>query len=244
MSVMGITTDTPTARATALAFEGARDMTPMVVGVVPFGFAIGATIAASSVDTAAGLASAPAILAGSAQLATVQMLDAATNPVIIVVSALLINLRIILYSTSLAPWFAGEPLWRRLVLAVPVIDQTHFVCQPRFERGDLDQRGRVAYYTGAATWLVAAWLASQAAAVLLGAGLPASARLDMAAPLALVGLLAKSVGTRPAAVAGAAAIGVAAIGAGLPLHSATLVATLAGIAAGVTAEAGARGVVS
>src|SRR5690606_26208895 len=103
------------------ALEGARDMTPMVVGVVPFGFAIGATIAASSVDPAAGFASAAAILAGSAQLATVQMLDAATNPVVIVVSALLVNLRIILYSTSLAPWFAEEPLWRRLLLAIPVI---------------------------------------------------------------------------------------------------------------------------
>lgn len=219
--------------AGALALEGARDMTPMVIGIVPFGLAIGATIGASSLDPAAGLASAPIILAGAAQLATVQMLDAATNPAVIVVSALLINLRILLYGASMAPWFAGEPLRRRLLLAIPVIDQTHFVCLPRFERGDLDRSGRVAYLAGAGTWLIAAWLASQAAAVLLGASLPPSARLDMAAPLALVGLLAKAVGTRPTAVAAVVAIGVAAAGAGLPLQSATLVATLAGIGAGV-----------
>lgn len=48
----------------ALARDGARDMTPMVLGIVPFGLAVGATVGASSVDTWAGLASAPTILAG------------------------------------------------------------------------------------------------------------------------------------------------------------------------------------
>lgn len=222
--------------AWAVARDGARDMTPMVVGIVPFGLAIGATIGASSVDTAAGLASAPVILAGAAQLATLQMLDVGSNPFVIVVSALLINLRILLYGASLAPWFSGVRLRTRLLLAVAVIDQTHFVCVPRFEQGDLDRRGRVAYYGGAAAWLIAAWLGSQTAAVLLGAELPAAARLDMAAPLALVGLLAKSVTTRPSALAGVTGVVVVTLGAGLPFHSATLVATIVAILTAVVYE--------
>ena len=217
----------------ALAREGARDMTPMVVGVVPFALALGAMIGVSSVGALAGLASAALILAGAAQLATIEMLDAGVSPAIVIVSALLINLRILLYGMSLAPWFTEAPLWRRLLLAIPVIDQTHFVCVPRFERGDLDHRGRVAYYTGAGAWLVTAWIAAQTAAVVLGAGLPASARLDMAAPLALVGLLAKSTGTMPSAVAAGVAVLIGSLAVGLPFHSATLVATSVAIAAGV-----------
>jgi predicted branched-subunit amino acid permease len=217
-------------RATSLALDGIRDMTPMVLGIVPFGIALGATIAASSLDPWTGLASAPLILAGAAQLATVQMLDNGGSPLVIVVSALLINLRILLYSTSLAPWFGEAPLGRRLLLAIPVIDQTHFLCVPRFERGDLDLRGRTAYYVGAGGWLIVAWLASQVVAALLGASLPDAARLDMAAPLALVGLLAKSVGSRPAAVAATLAIAITTVGGGLPFRSATLVATLLAIA--------------
>lgn len=217
----------------ALAREGVRDMTPMVLGVVPFALALGAMIGTSSVGPLAGLASAVLILAGAAQLATIQMIDAGVSPAIVIVSALFINVRILLYGTSLAPWFAEAPLWRRLLLAIPVIDQTHFVCVPRFERGDLDHRGRVAYYTGAGVWLIVAWLAAQTAAVLLGAGLPAWARLDMAAPLALVGLLAKSTGTFPTAVAAAVAVVLGSTAVGLPLHSATLVATSVAIAAGV-----------
>jgi predicted branched-subunit amino acid permease len=118
-----------------------------------------------------------------------------------------------------------------------VIDQTHFVAVPRFEQGDMDRRGRVAYYAGASVWLVSAWLVSQFIAIVLGAELPESARLDMAAPLALIGLLAKSVGTRPSAVAAALGVAVATIGAGLPFHSATLVATVAGITVAVVSEA-------
>jgi predicted branched-subunit amino acid permease len=219
-----------------VAREGARDMVPMAMGVAPFGIALGAFIGASSIDPWAGLASAPLILAGAAQLATLQMLEAGSSPAVIIVSALLINLRLLLYGTSLAPWFRCARLRTRLLLAVPVIDQTHFVCVARFERGDLDHHQRIAYYTGAAACLIGTWLGTQTAALALGASLPAAARLDMAAPLALVGLLAKSVADRASFTAAAVAVAVASVGAGLPLHAATLVATVVAINTAVVVD--------
>lgn len=212
--------------------EGARDITPMVIGVIPFGLAIGAAVATSSLSTAQGIVSAPLIMAGAAQLSTVQMIDAGVAPAMIVLSALMINARILLYSASIAPWFRGESLRRRLLLAVPVIDQMHFTCVPRFERGDLDPGQRRAYYTGAAAWLVGAWFASQAIAITIGTTLPESVGLHVAAPLALAGLLAKSIATIGTSIAAAVAALVVTVGAGLPFHSAVLVATLAGITAG------------
>ena len=232
--------DVSSTSARALVRAGVRDITPMVLGIVPFGLALGAMIGASDLDPWASLASAPLILAGAAQLTTLRMLEAGSNPAVIVISALLVNLRILLYSASLAPWFSGVRLRLRLLLATSVIDQTHFVAVPRFERGDLDRRGRVAYYAGASVWIVTAWLGSQAAAMLVGAQLPGSARLDMAAPLALIGLLAKSVGTRPSALAATVGVGVATVGAGLPFHSATLVAIVLGITVAVLSAARSR----
>lgn len=215
-----------------IAVEGARDMTPMVIGIVPFALAIGAAISASSMSSAQGLASAPVILAGSAQLAMVQMLDAGTAPLVVIVSALAINARILLYAAALAPWFSGQSRSRRLLLAMPVVDQMHFTCTPRFERGDLDASGRVAYYTGAAAWLVLAWLGTQAAAITVGARLPESLGLELAAPLAMAGLLAKALTNRATVVAGVVAGVVAVAGVGLPMHSSLLVAMVVGIAAG------------
>jgi predicted branched-subunit amino acid permease len=207
-------------------------MTPMVLGVVPFALAIGAAISASSMTSAQGLASAPVILAGSAQLAMVQMLDAGTAPLVVIASALVINARLLLYAAALAPWFSGQSLRRRLLLAMPVVDQMHFTCTPRFERGDLDASGRVAYYTGAASWLVLAWLGTQAAAITVGARLPESLGLDVAAPLAMAGLLAKALTSRATLLAGLVAGVVAVAAVGLPMHSSLLVAIIVGIAAG------------
>ncbi len=221
----------PTARR-RLALEGARDMTPMVLGIVPFALAVGAAISASSLTAAQGLASAPVILAGSAQLAAVQMLDAGTSAVVVIVSALVINARILLYSAAIAPWFRDQPLHRRMLLALPVIDQMHFTVGPRFQRGDLDSAGRVAYYVGAATWLVGAWLAAQALAVAAGARLPEALGLELAAPLVMAGLLAKSTNSRPTVVAAAVAGLLAVVAVGLPLHTSLLFATVVGIAAG------------
>jgi predicted branched-subunit amino acid permease len=119
-----------------------------------------------------------------------------------------------------------------LLLAIPVIDQLHFTCIPRFERGDLDQRGRRLYYVGAAGWLAGAWLMAQVLAVAVGARLPEAAGLRVAAPLAMAGLLARTLPDRRSAIAAVAAAVLAVVGAGLPLHSTVLVAAVGGMLAG------------
>lgn len=226
------TSDRTSPSRSGFAAEGAREMLPMIAGVVPFGAAIGATIGTSDVPAPQGVASAGLILAGSAQLSVVEMLDAGATPLVIVLSALLINARLLLYSASLAPWFADEPLRSRLVLALPVIDQLHFTCVPRFERGDLDAAGRRWFYAGGAIALATSWIAAQWVAIVAGAALPMWTGLHIAAPLALAGLLAKAIQGRAAANAAAAGATVAVLGAGLPFHGAVIVATLVGIAAG------------
>ncbi len=219
-------------RLSTAAREGLRDITSMVVGVAPFGLAIGATMATTEVPPAAGLFSAVAILAGAAQLLTITMLDDGAAPLVIVISALIVNARILLYSASLAPWFRDEPLRRRLLLAIPVIDQMHFTCVPRFQQRDLDRNERAAYYGAAGAFLILGFLSTQVLALVAGARLPEWTGIGVAAPLALTGLLAKATtdrtATRVAIVAGMVAI----VGAGLPFQSSILVAIAAGIAAG------------
>ena len=222
-------TTAPT-RVRAIALEGARDITPMVIGVIPLAIAIGATIGTSTLSATQGMVSAGAILAGAAQLNTIELLDAGAAAPVTIASALIINARFLLYSATIAPWFRTEPLRRRLLLALPVIDQMHFTVLPRFERGDLDRRGRRAYYAGAATWLVGAWIATQAIAIASAGQAPAALGLHIAAPLALVGLLAKSTIDRRTQIAAAVAGVTAVVGAGLPFHTSVLVAIVAGIA--------------
>lgn len=229
----------PSTSLLRVALEGGRDITPMVIGVIPLAIAIGATIGTSTLSATQGVVSAGAILAGAAQLNTIELIDAGAAAPVTIASALIINARLLLYSATIAPWFRGEPLRRRLLLALPVIDQLHFTVLPRFERGDLDGRGRRAYYAGAAAWLVSAWVATQAVAIASVGQAPAWLGLHVAAPLALVGLLARSTVDRRTRIAAVVAGLAAVVGVGLPFHSSVLVAIVAGITVAAVAPTGA-----
>ena len=95
---------------------GARDITPMVIGVLPLGLAIGVAISTSSIPALAGWAAGPLIFGGAAQLMAVQLLDAGAAPAVIIVSALLVNSRIVMYSAAIAPWFRTATLRQRLLV--------------------------------------------------------------------------------------------------------------------------------
>ena len=216
--------------------QGARALAPMALAVAPFGLAIGATTAASDIPPIVGWLGAPLILAGSAQLTAVQMLEDGATPLVIVISALVINARIVMYGAAMAPWFREETFRRRMLLAIPLIDHTYLVGTARFAQGDLDRRTRQAFWAGGGVVLCSAWIAVQTLALVGGARLPEGAGLELAAPLALAGLLAMTVRGRSSTVAAAVAAVVVVGGAGLPFQSAILVAALAGVAAGVTAD--------
>ena len=59
---------------------GARAMVPWAIGVAPFGLVIGVSAARADLPTRAGWLTGPVIYAGSAQLATIQMLAAVVRP--------------------------------------------------------------------------------------------------------------------------------------------------------------------
>jgi predicted branched-subunit amino acid permease len=223
--------DATTRRAAAI--EGARDITPMVIGVIPLAIAIGVVMSASNLSTPQAILSGPTILAGTSQLAALELLAADVAPPVIVLSALTLNLRILLYGAAFSPWFERERLRTRLLIAIPIIDQLFFTCIPRFERGGLDARGRRAYHFGAGIWLYGIWWVTQLTAYALGPRLGGTAdSIAVLAPLALVGLVARSATDRSTSAAAGVAALVAAAARGIPFNGALPLATLVGIAVG------------
>lgn len=212
---------------------GAREIAPFVIGVLPIALAVGTLVSSSSVPALTGWLAGPLIFGGAAQLLTIQLLDAGAAPAAIIASALLVNSRVLMYSAAIAPWYAQASLRARLLVAVPLIDPLFLAAQPRFERGDLDQRERLAWWAGAATLLVVCWMAVQGIAQALSTSVPQSADLHMAAPLVFVGVLAKLAHGRPAVAAAAVAAAVAVVGTPLPFQSAMSLGIVAGLLAAV-----------
>jgi predicted branched-subunit amino acid permease len=227
---------------------GAMAIVPMLIGVIPFGLVAGVTPVAGGlgVDTAVGFSTI--VFAGASQLAAIEVLTDGGTAVVAALAACTINLRMLLYSASLAPFLARERLGRRMVIAYLLTDQAYAVSILRWSgeaapaepppTGDelvLDRRW--SFYLGAGLTLWGAWQASTIAGALVGNAVPDSVPLGFAVPLVFLVLLVPTL-TRPHAVVAAAVGGLATVvalelGVG-PLS--VMVGALAGVAAGAMAD--------
>jgi predicted branched-subunit amino acid permease len=215
---------------------GARAMLPWAAGVTPFGLVIGVSAAQADLPTLAGWLTGPLIYAGSAQIATIQMLDAGASPVAVIIAALLINARLIFYSAAMAPHWRGTPMWWRLLAGYLLVDPSFVVGVDRYRQSG-DRPGAHAHYLGAGLVLWVTWLAAIAVGAVAGVRLPGWLHLEFLVPLYLVGQVVPrlaSASTRRAAVI-AAAVAVLAVAA--PMHLGIPVAIVAGIAAGLALPA-------
>jgi predicted branched-subunit amino acid permease len=214
------------------ALAGARDMLPLLLGILPFAVVIGVTVHRAAIDHLAGWAGSLLLFGGIAQLTAVELLDKGVAPLVIVGTVVLINSRFVLYSAALAEWFRHEPRRRRLWLAFPLVDQLYVVCTERFAAGDLDRAQRRAYYVGGAMVLAVGWVTTQGIATLFAASIPSPELLQIAAPLAFVGLLAATVKDRAALVAALVAGAAALAGPVIPSHLGLLAAIVLGVLVG------------
>ena len=235
----------PSVRADAIA--GAKAVAPMLVGVIPFGLVAGATPTTTGLGGDAAIGLSTVVFAGASQLAAADSLADGASALVAVVAACTINLRLMLYSASLAPHVARVPLRKRLLMGYLLTDQAYAVSIGRWTKEDEDAAAggppvpsddrRLAYYFGSAVTLGVNWQICTIVGILVGSAVPDSLPLDFAVPLVFLVLLVPAITTRPAAVAalvgGCTALVAAEVG---PAHLEVLFGALAGIAAGAYAE--------
>ena len=109
---------------------------------------------------------------------------------VVVAAALIINIRLIFYSATMARHWRGTPRWWRFVAAYLLIDPSFAVGLDGYRRLGRDRAH--AYYLGGAVLLWVSWLAAIGAGATVGAGLPAWLHLEFVTPLFLVGEAAPS----------------------------------------------------
>lgn len=214
----------------------------MLVGVIPFGLVAGATPATTGLGGGVSIGFSTIVFAGASQLAAADTLASGGSALVAVIAACTINLRMLLYSASLAPHLSDVPLRTRLLAGYLMTDQAYAVSISRYsaeaDAGTPSPPGnRAAFYLGAGLLLWLSWQLATIGGVLIGSAVPESLPLDFAVPLVFLVLLVPAITTRPAAVAaivgGLTALIAAEVG---PAHLEILFGALAGIAAGAYAE--------
>jgi predicted branched-subunit amino acid permease len=216
---------------------GAAAVAPMLIGVIPFGLVAGATPPARGLGGAAAIGFSTIVFAGASQLAAIDVLGDGGSVLVATVTAWAINMRMLLYSASLAPHLVDVPLGQRLLGAYLLTDQAYAVSINRWS-AEADPPPKVPYYLGAALTLWVSWQLATVVGIVAGGAIPDDVPLDFAVPLVFLVLLVPALTTAPAVVAalagGAAAVTVAELGGG---DVAVLAGALCGIAAGAVTEA-------
>lgn len=238
ISMLGEVPDLAATHRRAEFLSGVRDMAPLLVGITPFGLLLGATVAAST-DPVAAWGGALPIYGGSAHLAVLGSLGHGGGALVAAAAGVLVNLRVIVYSSSLAPLWAGSRWWARALAAATVIDPTWVVAEQRSVRpGTLAERR--AHYAGAATLLTVGWLVLVTAGAVGGVLAGGVAVLAVALPLCLLELVVPHLAHRPGAAAVAVAVTVVLATSTLPPGVGLLLAMAAAAATGVVVERRAR----
>lgn len=216
------------------ALAGIKATLPLLLGVIPFGLIYGVSAAQVGLSMGETGGLSVVVFAGASQLAMLQLFaDEAAVPVLIA-TGLVINLRLAMYSASIAPHLQHLPVLKRLGLAYLLTDQAYALAIHRYTEQPTDHRA--AFFLGAA---VPFWLTWQTCSLLgfrLGTSVPAHWHLDFAIPLTFIALLVPTLKSRSsvltALVSGSVALGATV----LPYNLGLIVAAVVGIAAGLLLE--------
>lgn len=211
---------------------GLRSSIPMAVGSFPFGVAYGVGVTAAGLDPWLGASASWTVLAGAAQLSMLSLIEAKAPPAIVVLTALVVNLRFALYSVALAPAFAAFPAAWRYALPYLMTDQAAALSLQYFAETP-DPDARRGYYLGVGLGIASTWWAGTIVGVTLGSAIPPSFDVAFTVPLVFVVLLVPTLADRASVVAGGVAAVTTVLAARLP-HGLN---TVAGAAAGVLVAA-------
>ncbi len=220
-------------RAAYLA--GAAAVLPFLAGTVPFGLVTGVATRAAGLSFWEASAMTLLVFAGTAQIASLPLLVAGAPALVVIFTAFIINLRFVIYSASAAPYFRHLPMRWKLVLGYFTTD-TGFALFLRKLADRPDYPNRHWYYLGGGNVIALGWIITSAVGIHAGALVPGAWRLEFAATLGILALLAPFVRGRPQFAAAVIGGGVALAASGLPLKLGLVCGAIAGIAGGVLTE--------
>ncbi|TVO62374.1 branched-chain amino acid ABC transporter permease [Spiribacter vilamensis] len=207
----------------------------MVAAIVPFGMTAGVAGLDAGLGAALTMGMSLIVFAGASQIASIQLIDAGAAVPLVVITALIINLRMLMYSAHLAPHFHHLTLGWRSLMAYILTDQAYALTISRV-MSEGGERYSHWFYLGVALPLWGVWQLATAFGYWAGTAMPPSWELGFIVPLIFLSLLMMSINSRPGVIAALVAGSLSVLGRDLPAGLGLILASLVGIAAGVIVE--------
>ena len=160
------------------------------------------------------------VFSGTVQLASLPLIAADAPLWVVMLTAVVVNLRFVIFSAGLHPFFRRFSIARRWLLSYFMVDMSFAMFLSRFADAPRDQRGtteQVWFFLGmsAGSWIV--WQTTSIIGIVLAAGVPAQWGLEFTAILALIAMTLPLIAGKPALIGAVTAGVIAVVAAGLPL---------------------------
>ncbi|MFP7674778.1 AzlC family ABC transporter permease [Marivita sp. S0852] len=218
-------------------WRGLRDGLPFLFVVGPFGMLFGVLGTEAGLSIYETLAFSVVVIAGAAQFTALQLLTENAPTLVVIASALAVNMRMAMYSASITPHLGALPLWKRGIVAYFLVDQTYAASMIHYEKTpEQTIHEKFAYFLGVMTPICPPWYIVTLLGAVLGESIPPSLGLDFALPIAFIAMIGPLLRT-PAHRAAALAATILALGfAWVPYNLGLIIAGIGGMIAGAQTE--------
>ena len=217
--------------------QGRRAILPFLPGAFAWGMISGVAMVEGGLSVPWAIAMSLLVYAGSAQLAALPLIVAGAPLWVIVATGFITNLRFVIYSAALRPYFADRPAGVRAALGFFMTDFTFTRFMRSAQEGTLPATHSDAWFAGvcSSNWIT--WQSSAITGIIGASYVPTPWGLEFTGTLALVALVGPSLNARPAVVGAAAASVVALVAYPLPFKLGLFCGALAGIVAATLTDA-------
>jgi predicted branched-subunit amino acid permease len=221
--------------------EGALAAAPQLIGIVPWGIVAGVAMVSAGLTQIQAVAMSVLVFAGSAQLAVLPLFIAKAPLWVMYATALVVNLRYVIYSAVLAPHFERLSRPWRALLSYITVDGIFALFVGKYGLDDARPNKRW-FFLGGSLVMWTGWQIASGIGIFAGALIPREWSLEFAATLALIAVLVPLLFDRAVVCAALAAGAVALAAAKWPLNTGLLAAIAAGVVVGLAvARLGAPG---
>lgn len=217
--------------------DGLKACAPTMPGIFAWGMVTGMAMVKTGLTIWQALGMTFIVFAGSAQLAALPLIVANAPLWVVFVTALVVNLRFVIFAAAVGPHFAHLPWYKRIWHGYFNADITVGLFPQRFPAETIYRtEGKIGFFSGIGYPNWAAWQAGSVAGILLASQIPQGWGIGFAGTLALLAVTIPLT-INAAALAGvvvAAAVAVAA--AALPYRLGLLLAVVVGMMAAMAAD--------
>lgn len=214
---------------------GFRTGLPTLFGIAAWGMVVGIAMVKSGLSVPQALGMTLLVFAGSAQLASLPLIAAQAPVWVIFATALVVNLRFVIFSALLGPHFAHLPWKQRFYLGYISGDLTVALFLQRYPSAE-PVPGKLSYLKGLMypNWF--AWQIGSLIGIFLGSAVPAEWGLGFAGTLAILCVMVPLIINRAALCGVLVAGAVSVLAYDLPYKLGLLVAVVVGMVTAMVIE--------